>query len=140
MNQRKQRIYNMMFKSENLRAGRKIALSLSGDLEDVRERLDALTSEALNVEADLDETLSIIEQAASVLVQEVQNAQNTLDAIEEAVDEGLKAQADYQSAAEELGIDYQDNPNWEAVNNAARQGENILAKLNDLLNRAEKFI
>jgi sensor domain CHASE-containing protein len=135
-----QRIYNMMFKSENNRAGRKIALSLSGDLEDVRERLDSLTSEALNVEADLDETLSIIEQAASVLAQEVQSAQDMLDKIEETVDEGLKVQADFQSAAEELGIDYQDNPNWEAVSNAARQGENILAKLNDLLNRAEKFV
>jgi sensor domain CHASE-containing protein len=135
-----QRIYNMMFKAENTRAGRKIALSLSGDLEDVRERLDSLTSEALNVEADLDETLSIIEQAASVLAQEVQSAQDMLDKIEETVDEGLKVQADFQSAAEELGIDYQDNPNWEAVSNAARQGENILAKLNDLLNRAEKFV
>ena len=135
-----QRIYNMMFKAENNRAGRKIALSLSGDLEDVRERLDSLTSEALNVEADLDDTLSIIENAASVLEQEVQNAQNMLDQIEETVDEGLRVQADFQSAAEELGIDYQDNPNWEAVSNAARQGENILAKLNDLLNRAEKFV
>ena len=135
-----QRIYNMMFKADNARAGRKIALSLSGDLEDVRERLDSLTSEALNVEADLDETLSIIEQAASVLDQEVRNAQDMLDRIEETVDEGLKVQADFQSAAEELGIDYQDNPNWEAVSNAARQGENILAKLNDLLNRAEKFV
>ena len=130
----------MMFKAENTRAGRKIALSLSGDLEDVRERLDSLTSEALNVEADLDDTLSIIENAASVLEQEVQNAQNMLDKIEETVDEGLRVQADFQSAAEELGIDYQDNPNWEAVSNAARQGENILAKLNDLLNRAEKFV
>jgi len=130
----------MMFKAENNRAGRKIALSLSGDLEDVRERLDSLTSEALNVEADLDDTLSIIENAASVLEQEVQNAQNMLDQIEETVDEGLRVQADFQSAAEELGIDYQDNPNWEAVSNAARQGENILAKLNDLLNRAEKFV
>jgi predicted S18 family serine protease len=140
MNQRQQRIYNMMFNSDNLRAGRKIALSLSGDLEDARERLDALTSEALNVEADLDETLSIIEQAASVLVQEVQNAQNMLDDIENTVDEGLKAQADYQNAAEELGLDAEDNPNWSAISNSARQGENILAKLNDLLSRAEKFI
>jgi len=130
----------MMFNSDNLRAGRKIALSLSGDLEDARERLDALTSEALNVEADLDETLSIIEQAASVLVQEVQNAQNMLDDIENTVDEGLKAQADYQNAAEELGLDAEDNPNWSAISNSARQGENILAKLNDLLSRAEKFI
>lgn len=140
MNKQTQRIYNMMFKSENNRAGRKIALSLSGDLEDVRERLDSLTSEALNVEADLEDTLSIIEQAANVLETEVQNAQSMLDRIEETVDEGLSVQAEYQNAAEELGIDYQANPNWEAISNAARQGENILAKLNDLLNRAEKFV
>lgn len=140
MNKQTQRIYNMMFNLENNRAGRKIALSLSGDLEDVRERLDSLTSEALNVEADLEDTLSIIEQAANVLETEVQNAQSMLDRIEETVDEGLNVQAEYQNAAEELGIDYQANPNWEAISNAARQGENILAKLNDLLNRAEKFV
>ena len=140
MNKQTQRIYNMMFNLENNRAGRKIALSLSGDLEDVRERLDGLTSEALNVEADLEDTLSIIEQAANVLETEVQNAQSMLDRIEETVDEGLNVQAEYQNAAEELGIDYQANPNWEAISNAARQGENILAKLNDLLNRAEKFV
>jgi len=140
VNKQTQRIYNMMFNLENNRAGRKIALSLSGDLEDVRERLDSLTSEALNVEADLEDTLSIIEQAANVLETEVQNAQSMLDRIEETVDEGLNVQAEYQNAAEELGIDYQANPNWEAISNAARQGENILAKLNDLLNRAEKFV
>ena len=58
-----QRIYNLMFgaaesfKAENTRAARKMALSLSDDLEVVADRIDDATSRSLNIEEDLGSTV-----------------------------------------------------------------------------------
>ena len=142
---RTQRIYNLMFgaaesfKAENTRAARKMALSLSDDLEVVADRIDDATSRSLNIEEDLGSTVEAMEEAMRFLSELLSEAESLYSDLESFKDEAEKASNEYSELADELGINPSDNPNYERATAGQLQAQNSINTLEQLIQRVQNF-